>query len=151
MWHERLKSIIEALEDRLSLRQQIGLLNGALGVVIVFALAIAAATVARERALQHMAAEAARLAGGFAQSLDHHLDVQVDRLRTWVQLAPLQQTWNADPERLRRWARRRNAPSDRRPAPRSRRSPRPWPVSSNVLRRARLPPRLNRSDDRGAP
>lgn len=101
MWHERLKSIIESIEDRQSLRQQIGLLSAVLGTVIVLALAVAAATVGRERALQHMAADTARLAAGFAQTLDRHLEIQLDRLHIWSQLAPLQQTWNADPERLR--------------------------------------------------
>ena len=96
-----LRSFLRDVEDRLSVRQQIGLAAAVLCIVMATALAVGAAVVAYQQSARLLRAEMASLAGSMAESLDYHMYAHYRDVRSLAGMSTLSEVWTADPNRIR--------------------------------------------------
>lgn len=99
---QRLKLLLRAIENSLSLRQQLGIATAVLCFVMVALVSMEAAFIARQQASQSVSGEMAELARTIADRLDRGMSGRFQDAALLTELEPLRDVWTGDdPEAIR--------------------------------------------------
>ena len=93
--------LLSQIEDRLTLRQQVGIATALLCVILVTAVAAGASYVGREQARRNVATEMAELARNVADRLDRAMSNRIQDAVLFSQLDPLRDVWIGDAATVR--------------------------------------------------